>query len=344
MYFEEENLFVKDTDSIRIKVIKAIVSDTQTRYAGISKPQKTCRFNIPQKCYKVLNVKFGDKLYVSKQKNSNTSIVITKKEPRDDLEVISKIRFGTGKIEKKNRLRINQSIAKMFGACDIGVSVFSYNNELALRVTPNIPVPDINILTAKNIEEFGKYILWKGRTIKFISFSSKTTPIAVNEFSFKPVGGAYYIKKHDVIGKPDKKFICEGRRCKYCKDLNKYPIHYKALYFPVLINVDTGLSRPGVLKFVNDGIGMTGDILKEYNNYYSKSRNGYWSGNIDYNSKSVWKIESNKKLNIVRMGIKKSFTDAERGWLLSLRADFKKIISEKENISTSCIQNLKIKI
>jgi len=342
MYFEEKSI---KKESVRTKVIKALVSDTQTRYAGSAKPQKDCRFNVPYKCYKVLSPKFGDELYVSKQKSSNTSIIITKDQPKDDLDFVAKIRFGTGKKVKKNRLRLNQNLAKMFGACDIGVSVFNYDNDLALRVSPKIPVPDVNILGAKNIEEFGKYILWKGRTIKFVSFSSKKSPIAINEFSFKPIGGAYYIKKHSVASMPRQKHICIGSNCKYCKDLNKYPICYNALYFPVLLDIEAGMSRPGVLKFVNDGISIADDILKEYNNYYIRNKTGYWSGKVRYNSRNVWKIEGDRKeIKIVKMGIRKSFTDAERGWLLTLRKDFKKIISTKENIPTSHIRNLKIKI
>jgi len=214
MYFEEKNI---KKENIRTKVIKALVFDTKTRYAGEAKPQKECRFNIPCKCYKILNPKFGDNFYVSKQKNSNTSIIITKNQPKEDLEFISKIRFGTGKKYKKNRLRINQNLAKIFGACDIGISVFNYNNSI------------------------------------------------------------------------------------------------------------------------------TDDILKEYNNYYIKNKNGYWKGKICYNSRNIWKIESDKKeISIVKMGIKKSFTEAEKDWLLTLRKDFKKIISTKENILTSHIRNLKI--
>jgi hypothetical protein len=345
MYFEEENLSNNSLLSTRLKVIKAIISDTKTRYIGTSKPQKECRFNIPNKCCEILNLKFGDDVYISKPKNSNTSMIITKKEPKD-LELLSKIKYGDGVKENKNRLRINQKLAKTFGACDIGISAYNHNNEFALRISPKIPSPDINILSAKNIEDFGKYILWKGRTIKFISFYDCKSKILLNEFAFKTIGGAFYIKKHDVVGKHDIKFKCVGKKCKHCKNLEKYPIKYKALYFPVLIlDFDSNLFRPGMLKFVNNGIEIVNDILKEYNNYYFKNKKGYWVGKIENNNRNVWKIENGKKsIKIVKMGIKRQLNDSEKGWLLSLRKDFKKIISKKENILLSDIQNLKIKI
>ena len=336
-----------ENEIVRYKVINAILSDNNTRYAGAASPQKTGRFNIPKKCYSVLSPKFGDTLFVIQDNKTPTSMIITKKPNEADKDkIVGEIQFGSGIKTKKNRLRINQNLAKMFGACDIGVSIFDYNKSLALRVCPKVPKPDFDIYKATTLEDLAKYVLWPGRTIRFLSFASENSTYSGDEFSFKLLGSAFYLEKHNEFLKMDTEHLCSlDKNCEYCKDLKQFPIYYRAIYFPILYNVVERPTRPGVLKFVNGAIKHSFPLIDAVNRHYSKTKGGYWSGPISYNSSSTWKFGNNTKTNkieISKMGVKTRLSDAELGWLLTMRKDFKKFVSEKEQITMSVITNKRV--
>jgi len=324
-------------ENIRSKVINALISDNKTRYAGVSSPQKTGRFNIPKKCIEALRPEFGDSLHVIEDNNTPTGIIIAKKPAREDEDkVLSRVRFGTGQKEEKRRLRLNQNVAKTFGACDIGVSIFSYNGDLALRVSPKVPDPDINIYKARTIEEFGRYILWPGRTIKFISFAGEGMMFG-DEFSFKLLGGMFIIKKH--ISLEGESVVCKVKECDNCGSAGKFPLTYFAAYFPVLCNIINGPSRPAMMKFVNKGMPVCLPLIKDTLSYHEKTKTNYWSGPVDYEG-IVWKAANDYRKNkvcISEIGVERKLTDAERGWLLTMRKEFRNIISAKEAVSRSSV-------
>jgi hypothetical protein len=336
---------LEEKTTLREKVINALIADNKTRYAGISRPQKSGLFNVPKKCYSVLNPKFGEVFNVIKDTNTNYGIIISRsllEEDKDNL--ICKVRFGSGIKQKKNRLRITQKLARVFGTCEIGFSIFDYNNKLAVRVSPKVPEPDINIYKAKNLEEISKYILFPGRSIKYISFSNKDMVLPQTEFSFRLLGGYFAINKHSVLYHTNKKIVCE-KNCKLCKDNELYPLHYKAIYFPVLYDVLGFAPRPGIIKFSNEAIELCKPLVEETNYHTRKLGTNYFEGPIDYDGTNIWKFGNEYGAEICKINVnKKQLSGAEKGWMLSMRKDLKKIISEKEDITISSIKQKIIRI
>jgi len=343
-YQEDSN-----NEADRIKVISAIIADNKLRYAGTSVPQKSGRFNIPLRCVNILNPKVGEYFAVVKDDfGGNGSVIIVSDTAVTNNDVmLSRVRFGTGKKKLKKRIRLNQKLASMFGVCELGFSVCDFRGNLALRVSPRVPEPDLNILKTKSVEDLAKYVLWPGRSLKVITIANEShmLPIA-SELNFKLLGGYFLIQRHSVPGNRDtKEPICKKADCQYCEINEKdwsigkkvlYPLHYQAIYIPVLLDIVSNHPRPGLFKFTGKAINLGEELMEEMLEYNEMANSTYWSGpSVNYDSKVVWKIYNdyaNGKIKIESIEGNRVLTEPEKGWVLTLRKKFKKIISEKENI------------
>jgi bifunctional DNA-binding transcriptional regulator/antitoxin component of YhaV-PrlF toxin-antitoxin module len=102
---------------------------------GSSNPQNTGRFNVPKKCLDLLKLNFGD--YVYAIEDGTDYILLVKHVARKDRnKIVCKLRYGTGKKEKKERLRINQKLARYLDCEQLGFSFVSYNKSTAIKVSP----------------------------------------------------------------------------------------------------------------------------------------------------------------------------------------------------------------
>lgn len=332
-----------DLESDRIKVISAIIADNKLRYAGTSVPQKSGRFNIPLSCVGILNPKPHEEFVIVKDDfGGNGSIIITREKTTTQNDIIlSRVKFGTGKKKLKKRIRLNQKLASMFGVCELGFSACDFRGCLSLRISPKVPEPDLNILKAKSVGELAKYVLWPGRSLKVITIANSNNPLAISsEISFKLLGGFYYIGRHsDPNNSNDKELICKLKNCKYCKS-KEYPIHYSAFYIPVLADITTGHPRPILLKFTGKALYLAHKLVCHLLSFTKNSKSSYWTGPVKYNEKEIWTLYNDYvsgKIVIMQSEISRELTDSEKGWALSLRQKFKKIICDKENITTKDI-------